>query len=292
LIMTDKPEVDAVSGVETTGHSWDGLRELNNPLPKWWLYILYVCIAWSVGYWFFYPAWPLYSVNTVGLLGWSARGELAEHMNDVRQSKAVMFQRIAATPLAEVAREPVLLEFALKSGAAAFGQNCAPCHGAGGQGNVGYPRLVDDDWLWGGSVDAIYQTIQHGIRATDDADTRVSDMPRFGADGLLTTAQIDDVAEYVLSLNGRTGNAGAAQRGDALFAENCVACHGERGIGNPEVGAPRLSDSIWLYGGDKATLIKTITYARRGVMPAWVKRFDDPTLKTLAVYVHELGGGT
>ncbi|MBI1209373.1 MAG: cytochrome-c oxidase, cbb3-type subunit III [Azospirillum sp.] len=288
--MATEVEKDHLSGVETTGHEWDGLKELNNPLPKWWLYVLYACIAWAVVYWVLYPAWPLGTTYTKGILGYSSRATLFQKMDEARQSQAQYLDAIAKTPLDQLRGNAELLNFSLAGGRTMFNENCVPCHGAGGQGGHGYPNLADDKWMWGGTLADIYQTIQHGIRA-DDPDTRISQMPRFGADGVLTRPQIDDTAEFVLSLTGTSTDAEAAKRGAVLFAENCVACHGDKGQGTAEVGAPALNDGIWLYGGDKKTVVETITYARGGVMPAWSKRLDDTTIKQLAVYVHELGGG-
>lgn len=288
--MADKPHVDAVTGIETTGHEWDGIRELNNPMPKWWLYVFYVCIAWAFAYWIFYPAWPLGTDYTKGMLDYNSRAVWEQQISEGRQAQAVWFDRIAAKSLEEIRTDPELLTFAMASGQSVFAQNCAPCHGASGQGAKGFPNLVDDDWLWGGTLDDIYTTVSHGIRANDD-ETRYSMMPRFGADGLLDKKQINDVVQYILSFTARANDPDAVARGAVLFDENCVACHGEGGSGGREMGAPRLSDDIWLYGGDRATLLETVTYARYGVMPTWAKRLDDPTIKTLAVYVHELGGG-
>ena len=288
-------EKDPITGVETTGHSWDGIKELNNPVPRWWLYIFYVCCVWALIYWILYPAWPLGNFHTPGIMGWTQRAELEQHLADAKKAQSVFTDKIAAAPLAEIRTNPELLNFALAGGKAAFGTNCMPCHGAGGQGNPGFPNLADDKWLWGGKLDDIYTTIKHGIRATDDGDTRPGvAMPAWSTDQAptkLTAAQINDVVEYVLSLSKASTDAQAAGRGATLFSENCVACHGEKGIGNQDMGAPALNDGIWLYGGDKKTLIQTVANGRAGVMPSWTKRLDDTTIKQLTVYIHELGGG-
>lgn len=289
--MASKPEVDKLSGVETTGHDWDGLQELNNPLPKWWVYIFYACIVWSLIYYIFFPSWPLISSHLPGIWGWSARGEWTEVMKDVEKGRAPKVDKIKASSFDDIRKDPALLAFAVASGKSSFAQNCMQCHGPEGKGNRGYPRLGDDDWLWGGTTEAIFTTIQHGIRAVDDPDTRQSAMPRFGADGILTPAQINDVAEYVLTLSKQQADPAAAERGKTVFAENCVACHQEGGTGGRDFGAPALNDGIWLYGGDKGTLVETVTNARSGVMPSWNKRLDEPTIKMLTLYVHQLGGG-
>jgi cytochrome c oxidase cbb3-type subunit 3 len=295
--MARNIEKDALSGVETTGHEWDGLKELNNPLPKWWLYIFYVCIAWSLVYYVLYPSWPLGKTYTKGLLGWSMREELAENMAVAKAGQAKYLTAIAAKSVDEIQKDKDLLSFAMAGGRSVFNENCAACHGAGGQGAKGYPTLADDVWLWGGTTADIYKTIQHGIRA-DDAETRATvgvGMTAFGKDGILKRDQIDQVAEYVLSLNKKPADAAKAAAGKTVFEENCVACHGDQAQGSVamgmDVGAPPLVTSNWIYGGDKAALVETITNGRAGVMPAWAKRLDDATIKQLAVYVHNLGGG-
>jgi cytochrome c oxidase cbb3-type subunit III len=285
-----KKDADTSAEVETTGHEWDGIQELNKPLPKWWLYTFYACIVWAIGYWILYPAWPLVSNYTKGALGYSQREVVAADLVQGQAEKAAFREKIAASDLPAIKADPELLNFALAGGAAAFGDNCAPCHGRGAQGAFGYPNLRDDAWLWGGSLDAIHQTIQHGIRAADPA-TRNNQMPAFGKMGVLKPDQVNDVAEYVLSLSGNADDEAAAGRGKEIFATNCVACHGPEGKGNQALGAPNLADELWLYGGDKATVVETITNSRGGVMPAWTGRLDPATIKELAIYVHSLGGG-
>jgi cytochrome c oxidase cbb3-type subunit 3 len=283
--------IDKETGAATTGHEWDGIEELNKPLPKWWLWTFYACIIWSIGYWLLMPSWPLVSSYTKGFLGYSSRESVDAQVADANAAKAQFRDRIAAGDLQAIAADPELLQFALAGGEAAFGDNCAPCHGRGAQGFPGYPNLRDDSWLWGdGSLAAIHQTIMHGIRA-DDPKTRTNQMPAFGKTGLLTEAQIGDVAEYVLSLSGRSTDQAASERGSKAFAASCVACHGPDGKGNAEMGAPNLADELWLYSGDKAMIVESLRNGRGGVMPAWSSRLDPETVKELAVYVHSLGGG-
>lgn len=288
--MADK-HVDQLSGVETTGHEWDGIRELNNPLPKWWLYIFIASIVWSLGYYVAYPAIPLVSGYTKGVLGYSSRAEVAKSVADARAAQSEYLAAISSTPLEGIRTDPNLLEFALAGGKSAFIVNCSQCHGSGAQGNVGYPNLNDDEWLWGGTLEAIDFTITHGIRNNQSDEARFSQMPAFLKDGILDRAQIGQVAEYVMSLSGAPSDQLAAETGAKLFADNCVACHGEGGVGNQDLGAPALNNGIWLYGGDKATLVETISFSRNGVMPAWGKILDEATVKQLTVYVHSLGGG-
>jgi cytochrome c oxidase cbb3-type subunit 3 len=285
-------ERDAASEADSTGHEWDGIRELNKPLPKWWLWTFYACIVWAVGYWLLMPAWPLVASYTKGYLGYSQRETVAEQLDEAKAAKAEYRQKIAASDLAAINSDPELLRFALAGGEAAFGDNCAPCHGRGAQGGFGYPNLRDDSWLWGnGSLADIHQTILHGIRA-NDPETRNNQMPAFGRSGILTEPQIGDVAEYVLSLSDRTDDKGSAERGAKVFTANCTPCHGPDGKGNQALGAPNLTDELWLYAGDKATIANTIRGGRGGVMPAWAGRLDPETIKELAVYVHSLGGGS
>ncbi len=288
--MADKREIDEITGVETTGHEWDGIKELNKPLPRWWLYVLYATIVWSVGYWVAYPAWPMISGYTQGLLGYSERARLAENLAAARAAQERYTEAIANATLDEIKANPDLLQFAVAGGRAAFGDNCAGCHGRGAQGFTGYPNLNNDDWIWGGSLDAIHATIRGGIR-NGGGEARDSAMPRFGLDGLLDKAQIADTAEFVLALSGQPHDTAAAERGKTIYAENCAVCHGEDGKGNADLGAPNLADQIWLYGGDRKDIVKSIETGRGGVMPAWAGRLDDETIKKLAVYVHSLGGG-
>ncbi len=287
--MALKIEKDAVSGTDTTGHEWDGLRELNTPLPLWWLYTWYACIAFAAVWVVLYPALPI--SGATGLLGYTARGALPAQLAAENAAREPMRARIrAATPEA-IAADPTLRAFAVAGGRIAFANNCAACHGAGGQGATGgYPSLADDDWLWGGELADIHTTITHGIRNQDSEEARLSAMPVFGS-GILTTAQIRDVTEHVLSLTQRATDPAAATRGAAVFTENCASCHGENGAGNPQFGAPNLSDQIWLHGRERAQIMAYITAPRMGVMPAFSGRLDPAMINMLTVYVHTLGGG-
>lgn len=289
--MAKHKEIDQVTGVETTGHVWDGdIRELNKPLPKWWLYVWYASILWSIGYWIVYPAWPLVTDYTKGIWGSSQRQIVMEQIQAGKDAQAGLRKSIGDAKIGDIRNDPRLLAFAIAGGRAVFGDNCAGCHGRGAQGAPGYPNLNDDDWLWGGKLDNVYYTIRYGIR-TPDSNSRLSDMPKYGLDKLLEPAQINDAAEYVLKLSGRSTDAASAQRGETIFKDQCTTCHGEQGQGNQELGAPKLTDAIWLYGGTKPDIIRSITTGRGGVMPAWHTRLDDVTVKQLALYVHSLGGG-
>lgn len=288
--MSDKREIDDVTGVETTGHAWDGIKELNKPLPKWWLMTFYASIVWAIGYMIVYPAWPTLNGYTKGVWGYSQRAAVSNEVQGAKAAQATFRTALEKTPLAEVKNDPDLLRFAMVGGAAAFATNCAPCHGRGAQGFAGYPNLNDDDWLWGGTLADIEKTILHGIRS-GDKQSRISDMPKYGLDGLLKASEIDDAAEFVLSLTKRATDTAAVGRGAKIFADQCVSCHGEEGKGNPELGAPNLTDDIWLFGGRKADIVQSIFTGRGGSMPAWHGRLDAVTLKSLGIYVHSLGGG-
>lgn len=289
--MAGAVEIDDKTGVETTGHEWDGVKELNNPLPNWWRWVFYACIVWSIGYWIAYPAWPLLSSHTKGVLGYSSRADVAVELANAEAAKGGMLSRIQAASLEDIRTNPDLLEFALAGGRSAFAVNCSQCHGSGAQGFKGYPNLNDDEWLWGGSLNAIAATITHGVRNETDEDARSSDMPRFGADELLSRAQVNDVVSHILTISGQASGSDASARGAAIFAEQCVACHTASGGGNAELGAPPLNNGIWLYGGDRQSLFDTVWGSRRGVMPAWGQILDAATIKQLAIHVHSLGGG-
>jgi cytochrome c oxidase cbb3-type subunit 3 len=287
--MADKNKTAGTQ--ETTGHEWDGIQELNNPLPKWWLYLFYASILFAVVWSVLYPSVPYMRSHFTGLLGYTQREEVAKNLREAAGSQAVYRDRIQNLDVTAVREDDELRRFAVAGGRVLFAENCAGCHQSGGVGTKGYPSLADDDWLWGGSLTEIEQTIRHGIRSGHD-ETRMSQMPRFQADGILTAKEVEAVADHVMIMSGQTpANAQAAQQGAKLYADNCVACHGETGKGNRELGAPNLTDKVWLYGSDRRAVIQTIAQSRNGVMPAWAGRLDDATIRMLAVYVHALGGG-
>ncbi len=286
-----KIERDDVTGTETTGHEWDGIKELNTPLPRWWIMTFYATIVWALGYTIAYPAWPMIHSATSGLLGYSSRADVANEIAAAKAGQAQWLDKIKAASVADIVKDPALLEFARAGGAAAFKVNCVQCHGAGAAGAASYPNLNDNDWLWGGTIEQISQTIANGIRFTANADTHDSQMPNFGSDGILKPEQISDVANYAVSLSGGEANAEAAQRGVQVFTDNCAACHGDKGGGNKELGAPNLADQIWLSGSSADAVAAQVVKPKHGVMPAWNTRLDDATIKQLAVFVYSLGGG-
>lgn len=291
MSVHDHDTIDPVTGTGTTGHEWDGIRELNTPLPRWWLLIFYATIVFSLGYWLVYPSWPVIRSHTEGLFGWSSRGSVTDEVAAAQAARGTLVARLAESDLSTIAADPELLSFSTALGRSVFGENCAGCHGAGGGGAKGYANLVDDDWLWGGDLEAIATTIRHGIRS-DDPDARVGDMPAFGRDGVLEGEQITAVARYVRSLSGLEVPAGTdLAAGAQVFADNCAACHGEKAEGNRDLGAPKLDDAVWLYAADEKTIADGLANGRHGVMPAWGARLGEPTVKALAVYVHSFGGG-
>jgi len=288
-----KPEQNE-NGVETTGHSWDGIEEYNNPLPRWWLWTLYATIVWAIGYSIAYPAWPISKDGaTPGLMKWSTRADVAAEIKAVDEANAAIESKLASVELTAISADPELKGYAINAGHAVFQTWCAQCHGSGAQGNKGFPSLLDDDWLWGGSIEDIHYTVTHGVRNEDDDDARFSEMPKFGADELLSEEEIEQVVNHVLTISGQADQADPelAKAGAVVFEDNCSSCHAEDGKGDRDQGAPNLTDAIWLYGGDKDTIRETVTFARFGVMPTWAARLSESDIRAVATYVHQLGGG-
>jgi cytochrome c oxidase cbb3-type subunit 3 len=283
-------EIDPVTGQPTTGHVWDGIRELNRPLPRWWLWTFYATIIFAVVYMVLYPAVPLLRGGTGGVLGYSTRADVEDQIALARQAQSGRLDEIANLPLEAIKANPDLDRFAISGGRSAFVVNCIQCHGTGAAGSPGYPNLNDDDWLWGGTIEDIYTTIAYGVRS-DHPDARVSEMPPFA--GMLTRPEIVAVANYVLSLAGEPHDAALAAEGAAIYLKpsNCVSCHGADGEGDRTMGAPRLNDAIALKAGTLDEIVAQIENPRHGVMPAWAGRLSDTVIKELALYVHSLGGG-
>jgi cytochrome c oxidase cbb3-type subunit 3 len=287
--MSDK-EIDPLTGTETTGHEWDGIKELNNPLPRWWLWTFYGSIVFAVGYTIAFPAWPMISSATSGVLGYSSRAELDADLIAARAAQGDLVSAVATTPLTDILADDSLARFARAGGRSLFKVYCSQCHGTGATGSIGYPNLNDDEWVWGGSVDQIYATIAHGVRSPVDEETHYSLMPNFGSDELLSSEEITLLARHVASLSGIEGGA-ASPEGQQLFADNCAACHGDSAGGLVEAGGPSLNDQVWLYEGTLAGIKQQLEQPRHGVMPAWSARLGETAVKQLAVYVHGLGGG-
>ena len=281
--------IDAETGVETTGHSWDGIQELNNPLPRWWLWTLYITIIWGIGYTIAYPAWPMISGATTGVAGWSTRGQVAQDIAAHQDNNADLVTALLGAEMQTLPEQSDLNRYAIARGASVFTAQCSQCHGSGAAGAKGYPNLLDNDWLWGGTMDEITHTVRHGIRNETDEDARWSQMPAFNE--ILSGAEIGATVEYLISLSGSEFDPALAQEGATVFAENCASCHGDAARGDRDVGAPNLADAIWLYGGDRASLTYTIENARFGVMPAWGQRLAEEDVRAVSAYVHALGGG-
>jgi cytochrome c oxidase cbb3-type subunit 3 len=280
---------DAEKTVETTGHEWDGIRELDNPLPRWWLWIFFASFVVSVVYWVLMPAWPGITGHTRGTLQQSDRVAVVEALDALKVTRSAGGRLLEHASLEEIERDPDMQAYALTVGQSVFSENCATCHGVDGQGSKGYANLRDDIWLWGGSLEQIQHTIAVGIRA--GADDRTSHMPAYGRDQMLKGDQISDLTQYVLKLSGRPADSAAAGRGQTTFAEQCAACHGADGKGLQEIGAPNLTDAEWLYGASPEAIREQIWNGRNGVMPAWKDRLDPTTLKAVTVYIHANAGG-
>ena len=286
-----KKDIDDISGIETTGHEWDGIKELNNPLPRWWVWIFYATIVFSIGYVIWYPSIPLLTSNTQGVSGYSSRGALVETMAAVEADNADLVARIAAIDVTEIANDRDLLRFAVAGGRSAFKVYCSQCHGSGAAGSPGFPNLNDDYWLWGGSVEAIHETITYGIRHAPEENTRYSEMPAFGRDELISAREITDTAHFVRSLSDLEHDAARAAEGAVVYADQCASCHGDAGLGDQDLGAPNLADAIWHYGKETSEIAAQIHNPKHGVMPAWGERLGDVAVKRLTLYVHSLGGG-
>lgn len=280
----DEPRVDELTGQSTMGHDFDGIEELNTPMPRWWLITFYITIVWGIGYTIAYPAWPMISGATSGLLGYSTRAEVVQQIEDHEAANAELVSELLAVDLASFDPQSDLHRYAVSRGASVFRAQCSQCHGSGAAGTVGYPNLLDNDWLWGGDLTQIAYTVRHGIRNETDFDARWSEMPAFGE--LLEPEEIDLLADSLPTLS-----QGLEGRAAALFVDNCAACHGDAGMGDRDQGAPNLADAIWLYGGDRDSLIESITNARFGVMPAWGQRLSEEDVRAVSTYVHALGGG-
>lgn len=292
--MADSKNKNArtASDPATTGHSWDGVEEFNNPLPRWWLLIFYATIVWSFAYWIVYPAWPLISSHTQGAFQWNSRTAVKEDLSALQAQRAETIQRLASATPGEIVKSPELVALARAQGRATFLDNCAGCHGVGAAGAKGYPNLNDDDWIWGGTLKEIEQTIRYGVRFGHDKGWQGPVMPAFGRESLLKSREIDAVAEFVRTLAGLKVDPKAdIALGAKVYGEQCSSCHGDDGKGKSDIGAPNLTDAIWLYGSDKKTIVEGIVNGRGGVMPSWESRLDDITIKSLTVFVHSLGGG-
>lgn len=294
--------------VQTTGHAWDGdLQEFNNPLPSWWLWTFYATVIFAIIYWVLYPAWPVGGDYTKGMMNdityttadgktktthWNTRSLLLKEMQDAREQQAPYLKDINALTFEQIRSSEEKSAFANSMAKVLFADNCAACHQAGGDGVVGYyPNLLDDAWLWGGSFSKIQESIANG---------RMGSMPGFKAS--LSSKQISDVSEYVLSLSGNEVDAAAVKRGKTVFAGQggCVACHGADAKGQSFMGSANLTDKIWTIAdvasadtaaAKKSVVMDVVTNGKTREMPAWKDRLSATEIKILTYYVHELGGG-
>jgi len=277
--------------IKESEHEWDGITEYDNPDPHWLRITFYITVFFALGYWIFYPSWP--TPNDNGVLSWSSEKQLQEDLKaiyKIRQEYQVTFDKASFD---EILKDNNLMNYAQLSGQSIFQNNCAVCHGAGGGGNPGYPNLTAGAWLWGGKFEDIQQTITYGIR-NGDPNTRDSQMPAFGRDNLLSSDNIELMAKYVMYIS--KNNKGNDQsldlnKANEVFQANCASCHGADGKGNYLAGAPNLTDAIWLYGNDFKTIYDVIYNGRAGHMPVWKGKLTDSEIKSVAVYVHQLGGG-
>ncbi|MBP7334252.1 cytochrome-c oxidase, cbb3-type subunit III [Niveispirillum sp.] len=280
-------ERDPITGHMTTGHEWNGIRELNTPVPRAVWFFLITAFLFSLFWWVLMPAWPLGHTYTKGLLGIDQRQVVKDDLRRATENAPPWRSEVAGREYADIQNDPVLMQQVRRHGAVLFGDNCAGCHGQGGTGGPGFPALAAGAWLWGGAPEVLAETLRVGINS-DHPDTRVSQMPAFGRDQLLGRADILAVIAHVRSLSG-TGSGSSA--GSELFAANCAACHGEDAKGMVETGAPNLTDATWIYGGNEQVLFTTLFYGRQGHMPRWDQRLSDLDRKVLALYVADLAAG-
>jgi cytochrome c oxidase cbb3-type subunit 3 len=276
---------DELTGHRTTGHEWNGITELNTRVPRavWWA--IGITHLWALAVWLLLPSWPLLNTYTHGLLGIDQRELVAGDLAAGQRYRAHWVARFEGDTLPEIRDDASLMEIVRGAAPALWQDNCGACHGRTGGGGPGFPNLTDDEWLWGGSDEAVVASILYGVNASHP-ETRISQMPGFGPDALLTRDQIRTVALHVRSLSGLARpEPSAAAEGQQLFLENCAGCHGEDGTGNDDLGAPDLTDSAWIYGGDPDSLFETIHDGRQGWMPAWEGRLTSAEVKMLSVYL-------
>lgn len=277
-------ERDPITGHMTTGHEWNGIKELNTPVPRAVWFFLITTFLFSLVWWVLMPAWPLGTTYTKGVLGVDQRQVVADDLKRAAEAMPPWMVQVAATDYADIQADPALMVQVRRHGAVLFSDNCAACHGQNGRGGPGFPALAAGAWLWGGTTEVLAETLRVGINS-DHPETRVAQMPAFGRDQLLTRAEILAVLSYVRSLS---GNGPGSEAGAALFAANCAACHGEDAHGMVEMGAPNLTDATWIYGGDEQAIFTTLFNGRQGHMPRWDRRLSELDRKILALYVADL----
>ncbi|AAK64981.1 cytochrome-c oxidase, cbb3-type subunit III [Sinorhizobium meliloti] len=288
----DVEEVDPISGRRTTGHEWNGIKELDTPVPRGVLLFLVVTHVFALLWWVLLPTWPLGTTYTKGLLGIDERNVVEEKLAAAAAARAVWEKRIDTLSYEQIRADEQLMATVRSTGHQLFGDNCAVCHGIDGKGRSNYPDLTDDDWLWGGGPEDIEQTLRVGIN-TRHPESRVAQMPSFGREQMLERNQVRDVAAYVYSLTNpgysTPENIGRIEAGREVFLTSCAACHGENARGSREVGAPNLTDAYWIYGGTMQTIIESVHGGRQGHMPTWDERLTSAEIKILALYINSLG---
>jgi len=278
---------DSFTGYLTTGHEWNGITELNTPVPRAIYFFLTLAFLFSLGYWVLMPAWPLGDTYTKGLLGNDQRKIVAASLKAAALNREVWTKKIANESYGAILAAPALMADVRETGHALFGNNCAACHGVDAKGGPGFPNLTTSSWLWGGKPEDIFTTIRVGINSAHK-DSRSSQMPAFGRDQMLKRDEVFKAASYVYSLSNPASkevDPKDVEAGKAIFAANCVACHGEDAKGNPELGAPNLTDEFWIYGGDLDTIDTTIWGGRQGHMPTWEARLSELDRKILTLYL-------
>ncbi|WP_417317178.1 cytochrome-c oxidase, cbb3-type subunit III [Emcibacter sp.] len=286
-----KEERDPYSGYLTTGHEWDGITELNRPVPRViWLFLL-ATFLFALVWWVLMPSWPLGESYTKGILSEDQKKRLAQELAETENKRAQWQQLIVAGTYEKLLADPQIMPITQETGKALFGDNCAVCHGVKANGGPGFPSLTDQSWIWGGTAENIAETIRVGINS-DHEDSRMSQMLAFGRDGMLAPAEISKVITYILSLPDPHSvppeAAPAISEGAQIFSENCASCHGETGQGNIELGAPNLIDDFWIYGGDRQSIYETIYRGRTGQMPQWEHRLSPAERKLLVLYILNL----
>jgi cytochrome c oxidase cbb3-type subunit 3 len=286
-------ERDPYTGHMITGHVWNGIKELNSPVPMLWYACFFLAFVFSVGYWIYMPAWPSVRSHTQGVSGFDQRDELARQVVKANQATDAWRQIIVGQPLIDSAADADIMALVERAGPALFEDNCAGCHGETGEGAINFPQLNDASWLWGAEPEGIYQTLKYGINS-GHPQSRIAQMPAFGQTGQLDATQIRDVSLYLLSLSSSVGDGSRSSElksvhsGERIFKAQCFACHGADAMGNPLLGAPNLVDTEWTYGSSLSQLNQTISAGRAGYMPAWIDRIDDDKLRILSLYVPTL----
>jgi cytochrome c oxidase cbb3-type subunit 3 len=282
-------ERDPKSGYLTTGHEWNGLTELNTPVPRLVFFFLIVAVLFSIGYWVLMPAWPVGTTYTKGMLGFDQREVVTAAVKQAAVDRASWTDRIARESYAQIQADPALMAAVRQTGRTMFGDNCAVCHGRDAKGGNGFPSLTSGSWLWGGTPEAIAETIRVGINSAHP-DSHNSQMPAFGRDQVLQRADIENVVAYLLSLSEPSVKpvAGNAAAGKAIFTANCAVCHGPDAKGKTDVGAPDLTDKLWMHGNDENSIYTTVWGGYQGHMPTWDQRLSPVQRKIIALYLVDL----